>query len=168
MRKPTPARLSKYWCFTAYEGDECLALTAKSEYIITGREVSPTTGRERFHGYVEFAKKLRLSALKKMAPTTHFGPRIGSRNQAIWDCKKDGNWNGDLSLRRLDQGRRLEDLSLKMKQADSNAVVPPPTYSDRWSQYSRRYDEYRRFINSKGVGTGGGGGVGSMSRFFGC
>ena len=150
MRKPMSSRRSKYWCFTAYDGDECLNLTDKASYIIAGKEVCPTTGREHFQGYVEFAKMMRLGGLKKIAKTTHFEPRSGTQEQAIEYCKKDGDWEQDGDAQVSEQGRRvdLEDIRKKIESGMTQVEIATSHFA-QWCQYGRKFEEYRRLIEPK-------------------
>lgn len=62
-------------------------------YLVYQREVSPETGRDHFQGYVQLAKKLRLSGIKALFPEgTHFERQRAKNNKDAADyCKKEAS-----------------------------------------------------------------------------
>ncbi|AUM61930.1 Rep [uncultured virus] len=86
---------SRGWCFTVNTYDDSYERWLKTidcQYLIYGREVAPTTGREHLQGYVHFGQpKTRLS-VSKLLPRAHLERRMGSIQQAVDYCKKDGDY----------------------------------------------------------------------------
>lgn len=74
-------------------------------YVIVGFEYS-STGTPHMQVYLELLKRTRLETLKKRLPTAHFEHRMGSQDQAIEYCKKEGNYIEDGNRR--DQGHRSD------------------------------------------------------------
>lgn len=95
-------RNAKNWVFTSFmmEQDPAdLFDSTTMQYIVSGKEIAPTTGAPHYQGFVQLKKKARLTALKR-----HFGDHIrfaemkGTSEQAAEYCKKDGEFQerGDL------------------------------------------------------------------------
>lgn len=79
-------------CFTAWNVDieydkECM------KYLVIGKEVCPSTGKEHLQGYCEFAKPTDFSVVKKLlGENTHLEPRVSTAARASDYCKKDNNF----------------------------------------------------------------------------
>jgi len=93
---------TRAWCFT---DNECKVdvwagvwNSGLCRYLVVGREVAPSTGQTHLQGYLYLHQKSRLAALKKLHPTAHFEPALGTPLQASDYCKKDGDYSehGDL------------------------------------------------------------------------
>lgn len=82
---------SKYWCFTSYLS-ECPWNEDNCTYVIYGREVCPDTKRKHLQGFVAFAKKTRLSAIKKIDAEGHYEIKRATIKEAVEYCKKDGDY----------------------------------------------------------------------------
>lgn len=61
-------------------------------YGILGREVCPTTQNKHLQGYLEFKDKKTLNSLIKIWKGIHIEKRMGTQEQAIEYCKKDGDF----------------------------------------------------------------------------
>lgn len=89
---------SKHWCFTvfvdSYDEAESLLQRArdKSEYLIFGREICPSTGRRHLQGYVAFKTRTKFSSCRNYIPGAHFERMRGSSAEAAEYCKKDGQY----------------------------------------------------------------------------
>lgn len=96
---------AKCWCFTKHYGEagqssreEALAIltaVAGSEacnYLLAGDEVAPETGTRHFQGYVQFEKKIRFTALKRLMPSTHLTVAHGDDQQNYDYCTKGGSF----------------------------------------------------------------------------
>lgn len=86
---------SKYWCFTDYSMEmakwQTIFSMEKIKYII-GREICPTTSREHLQGYIECPGLIRPLEKFKNMPGVHWEKRIGTREQNIEYCAKEGNY----------------------------------------------------------------------------
>lgn len=90
---------SRRWIFTYFTDDDDLpnadlfvrSLRAHQDFrgLALQLEQCPTTARLHLQGYVEWNKPIRLAALKKLSPTTHWEPAKGSRQQCVAYCSKD-------------------------------------------------------------------------------
>lgn len=89
---------AKWWVFTLnnFENntedkidpiDPIVALSSK--YVI-GKEIAPTTGTPHLQGYVELKKKMRLTELKRVAPTAHW-EKCNNGKASIAYCAKGGD-----------------------------------------------------------------------------
>lgn len=135
---------SRNYCFTAYDGIEAdnLRTCMIRKYIIAGLETCPTTGRQHIQGYIELTDSVRISALKKIAPTTHFEKRMGTAEQAIEYCKKEGKWKEEGE--RSKQGKRtdLEELKESLDSNKSKKEISELHFSS-FIKYDRGIDKYR-------------------------
>lgn len=102
------------YCFT----DNTLTFEVKTDFIkfcVWQKELSPTTSKEHYQGYLELSKPMRLTAMAKLYPGIHFEKRNGTQTQAIEYCKKsdtriDGPWEYGKPAR---QGERTDIIALK-------------------------------------------------------
>ena len=87
---------AKHWCFTLNNPgeEEVPEWPVDVEYYVIGIETG-ASGTPHWQGYVCFAKKLRLTALKKLMPRAHWEVMRGTPQQASDYCKKDGNYQED-------------------------------------------------------------------------
>lgn len=85
---------SRGWCFTInnYTDDDIDKLNqVECQYLIYGREVAPSTGTPHLQGYIHFSNETTLRAVaKKVIPRGHYEKRLGTIQEAIDYCKKDG------------------------------------------------------------------------------
>lgn len=121
-------RQYKNWCFTLnnYTDEQhgTLMLGIKEfSYVITGMETGEK-GTDHLQGYFELKKKITLSGLKKLLTSyglkgAHLEPRMGTQEEAIVYCQKDGHWaeNGTRSK----QGART-DLDLYRRMAGESGM----------------------------------------------
>lgn len=63
---------------------------AKVQYIVFGKEVAPGTGTPHLQGFVYFDSKVSFNALKKFNSKIRWEEKLGTFEQAIKYCKKDG------------------------------------------------------------------------------
>nr|WDW25898.1 MAG: replication-associated protein [Cressdnaviricota sp.] len=61
------------------------------KYVIYGKEVGES-GTPHLQGYVELDKVGRFSAVKKLHGTAHWEQRLGTQEEAIAYCMKDGDF----------------------------------------------------------------------------
>ncbi len=93
-----PSKQSFRYCFTLnnwVDNDEAI-LAAVHEthlnYLIYGKEVSPTTNTPHLQGFLTLKKKISLAGLKKLFGTRyHWEATEGTSLQASTYCKKDGD-----------------------------------------------------------------------------
>lgn len=109
---------SRRWSFTVNNQQrdtiDVSRMEEESEYLILANEVAPTTGTKHIQGYVVFRKNKRLSAVKKLLPTSHWEVSKGTSEQNIKYCKKDGDFNeyGSVPKTPLEKG---QDEKLRWK-----------------------------------------------------
>lgn len=103
--KLTPKQESdcKRWCFTLNnygENDiENLKKVFHSDKFIIGEEVGEN-GTPHLQGYVNFDKKKRLTALKKIDNRIHWEKCKGSEEDNIKYCSKDGKYVTNLKVKK--------------------------------------------------------------------
>ena len=122
------------WCFTLNNPTSNDTPQGWGSYCIWQLEKGEDTGTPHLQGYVEFDKVVRLSALKKLSPTAHWEPRMGSQEDAIKyvtkeETKVDGPWSsGTLKHagRRTDIHQMAEDI-VKNKRKFSEISEDYPT-----------------------------------------
>lgn len=89
-----PARNNQQtnWCFTSYDADPPPFLD-QMRYLVYGRELCPTTGRQHWQCYCQLKKKTRFSTLKNLLDGDyHIEACRGSPKDNIAYCKKDGDF----------------------------------------------------------------------------
>lgn len=108
---------ARSYCFTSFlkeikpKMDEC-------RYIVLGREVCPTTGKEHIQGYAEFYNKITWRSAQRILgdPNCHIELRKGTREEARSYCMKDGvyeelgDWNAGGQGCRNDLKAIVEDI----------------------------------------------------------
>jgi len=82
---------SRNWCFTDWEKprEEAEGLSVV-KYFIYQLEVTPSTNREHYQGYVEFKHAVTMARAKQalLSPRSHLEIRRGSQQQAVDYCRK--------------------------------------------------------------------------------
>jgi len=117
-----PYMQGRRWTYTDYQEDGVLELNLRRHDQFRGlvrqRERCPDTGREHTQGYVEFKAPIRLAALKKVCPQTHWELAKGTREHNITYCtKEESRLPGtdptiDVGLQSGGQGRRNDLLEI--------------------------------------------------------
>lgn len=84
---------SRSYCWTLFGytiADEMHILNIDCRYIIFGREICTTTGRQHLQGYIEFSKPRRLNNVKALFNNdkVHLETRHGTRDDARDYCRK--------------------------------------------------------------------------------
>lgn len=74
-------------------------------YMVIGKEIGEQ-GTPHLQGYIEFAKKMRFTTVKKLIPRAHLEERKGTQAQAADYCKEDGDFEefGEMKV----QGHRSD------------------------------------------------------------
>jgi len=81
------------WCFTSFDLTEFEELPKGATYLIYGRKVCPKTEKKHLQGYIEFETAKQITALKEIfGEGVHCEKRLGTQDQAIDYCKKEGDW----------------------------------------------------------------------------
>ena len=100
-------------CFTGFNETGYEFNEKQMKYLVVGKEICPTTGKEHWQGYVELKNAKTFSAIKKLFKDNklHLEERKGNALQASNYCKKDGKYIefGELSS----QGARSDLVALK-------------------------------------------------------
>lgn len=88
------------WCFTSF--NEIEPNHEGSEYMIAGREVCPTTGREHWQGFIYFKSQRTFNGVRKILGRNnkaemnniHLDKRYANatNSEAIQYCMKEGNY----------------------------------------------------------------------------
>ena len=123
---------------TGYNFDE-----KQMKYLIVGKEICPTTGKEHWQGYVELKNAKTFSAIKKLFKDNklHLEERKGNALQASNYCKKDGKYIefGELSS----QGARSDLVALKddILAGKKNCTEVREENPELYHQYGRTLDK---------------------------
>lgn len=117
---------ARHWLFTVNNPqglDDELPLDSDYRYLVYQVEQGQTV---HLQGYVEFAKPMRFSALKKLCPRAHWEQRMGTREEARAYCmKEDSRLDGPYEFGEWTtkgQGRRSDLLEVK-KLIDAGASM---------------------------------------------
>lgn len=137
MPRAPRSPLAKHWCFTLNNPDvtsvQLLAAFATWEldYAIFQEEVS-ASGTQHLQGYLEFTRRRRLSAIKKLphAAQMHLETRKGTREEARSYCSKDdtrvagpyefGEWASSAQGKRTDLTSAIDTLRTSGMRAAAN------------------------------------------------
>ena len=99
---------SRGWCFTLnnYSQEEQEALrNVTCAYMVFGRERGDE-GTPHLQGYVHLQHQKTLTAMKKIMPRAHLEVRMGTVDQAVEYCKKEGDYEEFGRSRRVKGKRR--------------------------------------------------------------
>jgi len=126
-----PSR-SRAWVFTSFESEPP---DIPHKFICYQREQCASTGRLHWQAYVIFRDARTLTSCKKLLPSAHWEPRLGSHDDAVAYCTKSATRYSDpvISGEPPDQGKRndLEEVLDAIKQGDSLLDIvekSPSTY----------------------------------------
>lgn len=124
-------------CFTSFEIEKPV-FCDKMNYMIVGKEVCPTSGKEHWQGYAEFKESHRMKGVKDMlgGDGVHIEPRRGTQDEAISYCMKGGAYESWGSVKQ--QGKR-NDLS-----EVANAIATGKELTDVAAIYPEQYIKYHR------------------------
>lgn len=86
---------SRTFCFTDWEVDlawwHTFIKRYKPQYVLCGREIAPTTGKEHFQGYMYFKNERSHNRIKKILEGRHVQMVKGTVDHNEIYCRKDGN-----------------------------------------------------------------------------
>lgn len=85
---------SRSWCYTLnnYTDDELALIRAfEAAYQVIGFEVGEQ-GTPHLQGYIQWKNPRTLKGMKKLMPRAHLERRMGTIDQAVDYCKKDGKF----------------------------------------------------------------------------
>ena len=149
------ARRNRGFTFTWYEfpGATIESLQQRSldtegaKYVIAGREVCPTTGRQHIQGYIYFTDKKSLASVRVLFPRAHIECAF-TITEAIEYCKKEGNYLefGDPHRSKEERGCRKERWDNAWRDAKSGSLESIPA-DIRIRQYSQLLKIARDYQN---------------------
>lgn len=149
---------SRGWSFTLHSffPNHVLRLRAlvsagsRTDYVIFGREVCPTTSRRHLQGYLHLTAKGTMDYVKSLLGddfrTIHLEPSKGTGFQNRKYCSKDGDFE-EYGIC-PSQGRR-SDLNLiqaKIKEGVSEGTIADEHFS-QWVVYRRSFAAYRDLLS---------------------
>lgn len=109
---------SRAWCYTLnnYSLEELEALRGVTcKYQIIGKEVG-AEGTPHLQGYIQFQHQKTLSACKKLMPRAHLEPRMGTIDQAVEYCMKDGDYE-EMGVKPMNQKEKGDAEKNRWKRA---------------------------------------------------
>ena len=130
-------------CFTGFNKTGYEFNEKQMKYLVVGKEICPTTGKEHWQGYVELKNAKTFSAIKKLFKDNklHLEERKGNALQASNYCKKDGKYEefGELSS----QGARSDLVALKddILAGKKNCTEVREENPELYHQYGRTLDK---------------------------
>lgn len=138
------------FCFTDFKVDVNL-MDKWPEYVhvkyaVWQKEVSPTTGREHYQGYVQFDRPTRMSAVASILPGAHLEKAMGTAQANKEYCTKEdsrieGPWEyGKMST----QGERsdLDDFARQIDEGVPMSLIASE-HKSTYIRYSRGLWDYR-------------------------
>lgn len=129
------------WMFTFWQSptDEMCKDTNIRYLIIGSQEECPTTKRVHWHGYGEFKKAVRVSALRKIFTGIELwcGPREGTRDQARAYCIKTEGEYREFGCFATTQGQRhdlmgVSSMILEQKMSLEDVIREAPSIYCRY------------------------------------
>lgn len=135
---------SRAWCFTLNnydDTDERAIKDIECQFLIYGREIAPTTNTPHLQGYIYFKNAISFDSIKKKLPNKcHIEKAMGSPQQNVKYCSKDGNT--EVKGKQPIQGERtdllaLKDEIMKGKKVDDIVLEDPEIYH----QYGRTLEK---------------------------
>lgn len=151
--KPEPKsgpNQGRHWVFTwnNYDDDFRTKLVHASDELVryeVYQEEIGEQGTPHIQGYVEFARPVRLAALKKWLPSAHWEARLGTRDQARAYCMKDdtrrpGTTPTEIGAWETCQGRRndLTSACETLKQHGLKRVAED--HPEMWVKFHRGFE----------------------------
>lgn len=135
------------WAFTSFDVEEPVFDDKQMKYMIYGREVCPSTGKEHWQGFIYFYNKKTLRTIKRqVSDKWHFSACRGTTAENIAYCSKDGKFteHGD----RPQKGKRTDLLVIKEdimsgKRVETMMLEDPMLYH----QYGRTLDKIEDVYN---------------------
>ncbi|AUM61753.1 Rep [uncultured virus] len=92
---------TSHWCFTSFKDNLDIRQDPRIKYYVYQRELSPTTEREHWQGYIEFTRSVKLGGVKIVLNdrAAHLEVRSGPREAARAYCmKEDSRLPGSLPI----------------------------------------------------------------------
>ncbi len=150
---------SRFWVFTkqlaengnvAHEDLISGTEAALLEYAVWQLERAPTTGRLHYQGYVEFTKRVRISACHKLITECHFETRRGTAQQARDYCMKDdsrveGPWELGTFVPQDDRGQGKRSDLLKVKDLIDGGATDMTICDEHFTSMARNYKFFAHY-----------------------
>jgi len=146
---------AKYYCFTSFVDALPTELPDGVTYLVYQREISPSTNREHFQGYLELESRQRIAAVRRALhdPAVHIEVRRGTAQQASDYCQKDDTRKpgttpvvvGELVATSGNQGGRTDLVAVK-KMLDDGATeleIADEEFAT-WIKYHNGIGRYKR------------------------
>lgn len=141
LKMPATPRRTRGYCFTLNnytERDEEVLKEVDCQYITWGRETAPSTGTKHLQGYVHFATEKTARAVRlTMGPRVHIEMRMGTIQQAVDYCQKDGDFFEKGQVRMESSGDQWKDVLEMAEKGEISAIK---------EQYPRLFITYYRTI----------------------
>ncbi len=140
---------ARRWLFTYFFEDPATipeALPPRSDFLVFGWELCPTTKRAHLQGYIEWNHKASLLFCREFleANWTIAG---GDQQQNITYCTKDGDWV-EFGTRKT-QGARSDLLSVKRSIDEGSSV--PQLWDDHFSSMVRYHKAFQVYKKIKAI-----------------
>lgn len=132
----------KHWVFTSYDEEVSFFFNDKVDYVIFGNEKCPKTGRWHKQGYLCLKNRMRLSGLKKLAPSVHFEKMRGSPSEAREYCMKDGDFY-ERGVIPVQPGDVYKEVLRLAELGDIDFIKE--RYAGMYLRYKRTLDGMRKF-----------------------
>lgn len=138
---------SRGWCFTLNnysDADIDFLESVECQYLIYGKEVAPTTGTPHLQGYCHWASTKTLRQAKLcLGPRYHLEPRMGTIEEAVQYCKKDGDFKekGKIAMRSCPTEKDLQWKEI-IHMAETGSL------DDLKEHYPRQFLQYYKTLMS--------------------
>lgn len=134
-------------CFTSFEA-EMPVFCNRMSYLVVGKEICPTTGKEHWQGYVEFDSPTAMNTVKNMlgGSGVHIEPRRGSAEEASVYCKKDGNFQEWGSIKQQGKRNDLSEVANEISKGKELTEVAA-SYPEQFIKYHKGLAAFKAAID---------------------
>lgn len=151
-RVNSSAQKARNWCFTLnnYTKEELLQWRENIfqeviKYIIFGREEGKE-GTPHLQGYIELNGARGIAFLKKIDPRAHWELRLGSQEQAIQYCQKEGHFE-EFGEKKATQDERKENLLQNQLKKLADEIKSGKKKPEIYENYPVAAAKFPRYIN---------------------
>lgn len=130
-------------CFTGFKDEEYSFNETQMKYLVIGKEICPSTGKEHWQGYVELKQSKSMNAIKTLFNDKglHLEERKGNAEQASNYCKKDGNYKEYGKISKPGERSDLSEVKDKILAGELNCMDIRENNPDLYHQYGRTLDK---------------------------
>lgn len=142
MPAQTRSKRVRGFCFTLNNytpEDEEYLQELQCQYLVYGKEEAPTTGTKHLQGYIHFQREKTIQAVRNLMKRCHVEKRMGTLQQAIDYCKKDGEYHEQGEIQTKSLGDQWKQIIQYAKEGRMEEIE---------DHYPRQYLQYYKTLMS--------------------